>query len=113
MIICCCQLRWGGTNVTTTGSRKLSSLGAAAAVASIAKKYKANKKQEYSLQVVEGLFNMSNELREERESIMAHGKDGSTNMEAFIHRETTLKYNEELDDVATVGYLFFSGFLYG
>jgi hypothetical protein len=95
------KLRWGGTNFATTGSRKLSSLGAATAVASIAKKYKANKKQEYSLQVVEGLFNMSNELREERESIMAHGKDGSTNMEAFFHRETTLKYNEELDDIAT------------
>lgn len=68
----------------------------------LAKLKKKKKKQEYSLQVVEGLFNMSNELREERESIMAHGKDGAGNMEAFINRETTLKYNEELDAVSRV-----------
>lgn len=54
--------------------------------------------------MVEGLFNMSNELREERESIMAHGKDGAGNMEAFINRETTMKYNEELDAVSRVSY---------
>lgn len=72
------------------------------AIAKLKKKSVKKKRQEYSLQVVEGLFNMSNELREERESIMAHGKDGSNNMEAFINRETTLKYNEELDAVARV-----------
>lgn len=88
----------------------MSSLGAATTVASSVKQAQKPKKQEYSLQVVEGLFNMSNELRVERESIVARGKDGSNNIEAFLNRETTLKYNEELDDVARVFAIFISIF---
>lgn len=57
-----------------------------------------------SIDVVAGLFQMSNELREERENIMTRtAKDGGNNsMEAFINRETTLKYNDELEEVAQV-----------
>lgn len=53
----------------------------------------------YSINVVEGLFQMSNDLRVERESIMSHGKDGN---DAFINRETTMRYNDQLEDVAQV-----------
>eukprot|EP01033_Poteriospumella_lacustris_P002978 gene2978-2179_t len=99
------KVRWGGAEAAAaegnTKQKAHLSLGAALMATSMLAKFKKKKKkQEYSLQVVEGLFNMSNELREERESIMAHGKDGAGNMEAFINRETTLKYNEELDAVS-------------
>ncbi len=81
--------RWGGTTNTTT----------------IYSGRSRNNKIRKSIDVVAGLFQMSNELREERESIMTRtSKDGSNNnMEAFLNRETTLKYNDELEEVAQVG----------
>ncbi len=85
--------RWGGTTNTTT----------------IYSGRSRNSKIRKSIDVVAGLFQMSNELREERESIMTRtSKDGSNNnMEAFLNRETTLKYNDELEEVAQVGIKFF------
>eukprot|EP01039_Chlorochromonas_danica_P003987 gene3987-4362_t len=57
-----------------------------------------------SLDVVAGLFQMSNELRQERESIMSRGannREGTPNdIDDFLHRKTTLKYSEQLDEVA-------------
>ena len=58
-----------------------------------------------SVDVVSDLFKMSNELRVERESIMLRniqGGAGNAGMNAFLNREATMKYNEELDDVTTV-----------
>ena len=47
---------------------------------------------------------MSNELRVERENIKTRNtnKDGT---DAFINREVTLKYNDELDEVAQVSFI--------
>ncbi len=47
---------------------------------------------------------MSNELRVERENIKTRNtnKDGT---DAFINREVTLKYNDELDEVAQVRFI--------
>lgn len=61
---------------------------------------------------------MSNELREERESIMfrtsQHQKEGTattpeSGSDAFLNRETTLKYNDQLDEVAMVSCITFAG----
>ncbi len=48
---------------------------------------------------------MSNELRVERENIKTRStnKDGN---DAFINRETTLKYNDELEEVVQVSNFF-------
>lgn len=57
-----------------------------------------------SIDVVEDLFHMSNELREEREHILhRHPADeDDCGMQAYIHRDVTLKYNEELEDIKKV-----------
>jgi hypothetical protein len=85
--------RWGGTTTTAAIHNN------ARARNSVIRK---------SIDVVAGLFQMSNELREERENIMTRTtKDGgNNNIEAFINRETTLKYNDELDEVAQVSFMF-------
>ncbi|RYH14542.1 hypothetical protein EON65_33405 [archaeon] len=75
----------------------------------IKKLRKHSRAQKKSVDVVAGLFQMSNELREERESIMFRSNqpnEGAIEPEigsdAFLNQETTLKCNDQLDEVATV-----------
>ena len=47
---------------------------------------------------------MSNELRQERENIIARSNmiENDEKLEAFLNRDTTMKYNDQLDEVAQV-----------
>lgn len=78
-------MRWGGTTHS----------------ASDVKRRLSERKLRHSIDVVAGLFHMSNELRVERENIKTRNTNKEGN-DAFINREMTMKYNEELDEVAQV-----------
>lgn len=55
-----------------------------------------------SVDVVANLFHMSNEMREERENIVTRAGGDIT---AFLNRDITMKYNEELEEVKNVSFL--------
>eukprot|EP01031_Cornospumella_fuschlensis_P025439 gene25439-30718_t len=105
------DMKWGGTLPDTSSSHQPHSAArhSQVQIQQINKLRKHSRAQKKSIDVVAGLFQMSNELREERESIMfrVHQKEGdqrengeAPNSDAFLNRETTLKYNDQLDEVA-------------
>lgn len=66
-------------------------------------------KSKLSIDVVEDLFKMSNELRQERENIIARSTmidNTDEKLEILLNRDTTMKYNDQLDEVAQVYILF-------
>eukprot|EP01031_Cornospumella_fuschlensis_P024637 gene24637-29770_t len=105
------DMKWGGTLPDASSSHQPHSAArhSQVQIQQINKLRKHSRAQKKSIDVVAGLFQMSNELREERESIMfrVHQKEGdqrengeAPNSDAFLNRETTLKYNDQLDEVA-------------
>lgn len=84
MSIASSDMKWGGiTSLRNTVAKRMRSSFASADVAF-------------------DLFQMSNDLRIEREQIIGRGQQDDGNIDAFLKREQTLKYNEELDEVIKV-----------
>jgi len=87
-------------------SRNATSTAAAAAAAAVAAggAQMGSRRMVSSIDIVADLFSLSNDMRIERENIVGRN-DKDTHMKAFIDRDTTIKYNEILEDVVKV-YIF-------